>query len=283
MFLNKYYHKLSRLKSDLHVHTRISDGAYTPYELVKLASERGISVLAITDHDTVAGIEEAKTAAEIFGIELISGVELSTILDDKEIHILGYQFDLKYPRLVDTLQTLSEARDRRAQKIISRLNELGYGVTMEDVREQAGSELIGRPHIALALIKHGYIHSIEEGFAKFLSPGGLAYVPRYRIQPQEAIKLIIEAGGLPILAHPGLSFPSQLLPEFVQWGLAGIEVYHPDNSLQIRDYYQRRADEEGLLVTGGSDFHGHEQTDFENLGQMPTKAETLAQILSRKT
>lgn len=267
-----------KLKTDLHVHTRVSDGAYTPREVVKMARERSITILSITDHDTVAGLEEAKEAAEEYGVELVPGIELSTLAGESEIHILGYHLDPHNAELQKNLQTLSDARDTRAQLIVAKLNELGYTVTMAEVKAKAGSEIIGRPHIALAMIDHGLIKSIDEGFARFLSPGGLAYVPRFRITPQEAIILIKNAGGAAVLAHPGLNFPARLLPELIATGLAGIEVNHPDNSLQIRDYYQRRAHEAGLLITGGSDFHGHDEGDFHYFGQMATPYETIAKF-----
>ena len=265
-----------KLKTDLHVHTRASDGAYTPREVVKMARERSITIMAIADHDTTSGLAEAKEVAQELGVELIPGIELSTIAGDNEIHILGYHIDPHNTQLQKNLQTLSEARDTRAQLIVAKLNELGYAVTMAEVKAKAGSEIIGRPHIALAMIDHELIKNIDEGFARFLSPGGLAYVPRFRVTPQEAIRLIKNAGGLAVLAHPGLNFPARLLPELIAVGLAGIEVNHPDNSLQIRDYYQRRAHEAGLFITGGSDFHGHDEDDFHYFGQMITPPETFA-------
>lgn len=270
--------KQQRLKVDLHVHTRASDGAYSPWEVVKMARERSIAILAITDHDTVSGLDEANRAAQEYGLELVPGIELSTLAEDKEIHILGYHLNPQNGKLLDTLHTLSSARDNRAQLIIAKLNELGYPLTMTDVKAKAGSEIIGRPHIALAMIELGLIKNIAEGFDRFLNPGGAAYVPRFRISPVQAIELIHEAGGVAVVAHPGMAFPARLLPELIDAGLAGIEVNHPDNSLQIRDYYQRRAQEAGLLITGGSDFHGHEEKDFRYFGQMLTPPETLARL-----
>lgn len=267
-----------RSKTDLHVHTTASDGAYPPHEVVRLAKERSIAVLAVTDHDTVGGLGEAEKAAEKYGIILIPGIELSTIHEQHEIHILGYQICPANSQLLYSLQTLKAARDNRAQHIVAKLNKLGYRVTMEEVRAKAGSDLIGRPHIALSMIDHGIVNSIDEGFARFLNPGGLAYVSRYRISPTQAIKLVREAGGTAVLAHPGLDFPARLLPELVEAGLGGIEVYHPDNSLQIRDYYLRRANEAGLLVTGGSDFHGHHPEDLDRLGSLPTPRDSLLRL-----
>ncbi len=280
MSSTKFSAKYTKMKTDLHVHTKASDGAYTPTEIVKLAADKGIKLLAITDHDTIAGIMEAAEAAESLDLQLIPGIELSTTEKDKEIHILGYQINPANPVLLNSLQILAEARENRARQIIDKLNKLGYSLSMQDVEAKAGSEIIGRPHIALAMMERGIIQSIQEGFARFLSPGGLAYVPRYRLSPQEVIELILNAGGLPVLAHPGIDFPAQLLPKFIDYGLAGIEVFHPDNSLQIRDYYQRRANETGLLITGGSDFHGYDDRDFEYFGQMPISSTTLSELLS---
>lgn len=282
MSSTKYLTKYANIRTDLHLHTNFSDGAFTPTEVVQLSFEKGIKVVAVTDHDTVAGLKEAAEAADKLGLELLTGVELSTIERGKEIHILGYQIDPLNSFLLDSLQILAEARDLRARKIVTKLNDLGHQVTMQDVIAQAGSAIIGRPHIALAMMEQGITKSINEAFAKFLSPGGLAYVPRYRLKPQEAIELIVKAGGYPVLAHPGIDFPAKLLPVFVDFGLAGIEVHHPDNSPQIKDYYQRRANEAGLLITGGSDFHGHDRKDFIELGQMPTAATTLAELLQQR-
>jgi len=267
-----------RIKCDLHVHTKASDGAYAPRELVMMARERGIEVLAVTDHDTVTGLPEAAQAAREMAVQLIPGIEISTVHERYEIHILGYQLDPQNKELLATLETIASARSNRARKIVAKLNELGHPVTLDEVLAKAGSEIVGRPHIALAMIDHGIIRSIEEGFDRYLSPGGLAYVPRFRITPQQAIELIHKAGGYAVLAHPGLGFPVSLLPDLLAAGLDGVEVYHPDNSPAIRDYYLRRAHEYGLLITGGSDFHGHDQEDFDFFGNMPVPEETLQKI-----
>lgn len=280
MSSHKYSHESPRsIRADLHIHTKASDGAYTPREVVAMARERGISVLAITDHDTVSGLAEAREAAREYGLQLISGIELSTVTQNKEIHILGYCIDQENEGLMSALGSLSAARDKRAGLIVDKLKDLGYPLTMAEVKAKAGSEIIGRPHIALAMMDHGIINNISEGFARFLNPGGLAYVPRYRISPHQAVEIISKAGGFAVLAHPGTDFSASLLPELIAGGLAGIEVYHPENPLQIRDFYLSKAAENGLLVTGGSDFHGHDQGDFQYFGRMPVPAGTVSRLL----
>ncbi len=278
-FSLKHYRNI---KTDLHVHSKASDGAYTPGELVKLAFERNIKILSLTDHDTIHGLQEASETAKEYGVAFIPGIEFSTVYYDREVHILGYNFVPDSPVLTNALNKLSAARENRARKIIEKLNKLGYPITFSEVKAKSDSEIIGRPHIALAMIEHGIVSSIEEGFAKFLGPEGVAFVPRFKISPREAVQLIKEAGGLAVLAHPSNDFPSEHLPEFINYGLDGIEVYHPKNSPHISDYYYRRAVEAGLLITGGSDFHGHDADDFNNLGALPADPETLCRLLGEE-
>lgn len=247
-------------RADLHTHTRASDGTCDPKENVRLALEAGLAAVAITDHDTVAGIAEAREAAAQTGeeIEVIPGVEVSSVARGQDIHVLGYFVPDEDEAFQKKLYGLRETRHERNQLLIARLQELGIPITLEAVyrRKTGDDKNIGRPHIAEEMIELGVVGSIDEAFAVYLGKEGKAYVNPPRITPQEAITLIKEAGGVAVLAHPGLYDDDELVQELIAYGLDGIEVWHPDNSPEERARYQRWAEEHGLVMTGGSDFHG---------------------------
>lgn len=252
---------------DLHTHSTASDGSMRPAELVRHAKQRGLSAIAITDHDTVDGIQEAFDEAEKEGIEVISGIEISA--DSKpEMHILGYFFNNNHLRIKDSLTALKNGRDSRNAKIIVKLNELGINITLADIEQEVLGEIIGRPHIAKALMSKGYVKSISEAFDKYLRDGGLAYFKRFELKPEDGIREIIKAGGIPVLAHPiflhlSNSQLDELLCLLVSYGLKGIEAYYVDNSKEDTGNLLRLAIKHKLLVTGGSDFHGSFKTDIE--------------------
>jgi hypothetical protein len=254
---------------DLHVHTTASDGTCTPQEVLDRAVEIGLSGLAITDHDTVDGLELAQRYCieNKLQIDFIPGIELSTEDYGEEIHILGYFFDSKNVILQKRLKEIREARVNRAHKIINRLNNIGINISISDVRKYAGEDFIGRPHIARALIDQGYIMSVKEGFERYIGKGKPAYVPRYKFMPQEAIKLIKEADGISILAHPGLIENSRVIRQIVNMGIDGLEVYYPEHTRAQMAEFTRICHENNFLLTGGSDYHGLESTDSKgNLG-----------------
>lgn len=246
------------IRADLHTHTTASDGTCEPAENVRLAKEQGLDAIAITDHDTVAGIAEAIEAAARLGIEVIPGVEVSSVARGQDIHVLGYFVPYADAAFQEKLVGLRETRHERNKLLIARLQELGIDISLENVyrRKQGTDKNIGRPHIAEELIELGVVSSIEEAFANYLGKEGAAYVNPPRITPQQAISLIKEAGGVAVLAHPGLYDDDELVQELIAYGLDGIEVYHPDNSPDQRKNYQMWAEQHGLVVTGGSDFHG---------------------------
>lgn len=277
MSLNKSYLQ-KQVKIDLHVHTTASDGKYTPTQIVRSAYEKGIYYLAITDHDTIGGLEEAESAAKKMPIELLPGIELSTIYDNHEIHILGYYLQRNSRVLADTLMGLEEARRKRAYQMVEKINEMGYPITIEKILAKSTSKIIGRPHIALVLMDYGIVGSIREAFEKYLSPGCPAYVPRYRLSPSQAINLILQAGGVPVLAHPGLDFPYQQLSPCLVAGLKGIEVYHPRHTAQQQEFYLKTTKEFGLIQTGGSDFHGHDLVEWSSFGSMPVPLQTISEL-----
>ncbi|UIO40875.1 PHP domain-containing protein [Brevibacillus brevis] len=246
------------LMADLHTHTKASDGTCEPAENVRLAKEAGLVALAITDHDTVAGIPEAMEAARALGVEIIPGVEVSSVGKGQDIHVLGYFVPYEDPAFEERLFRLRETRHERNQLLIARLQELGIDISLEKVyrRKQGTDKNIGRPHIAEELMELGVVSTIAEAFDKYLGKGGAAYVNPPRITPQEAITLIKEAGGVAVLAHPGLYDDDELVQELIVFGLDGIEVNHPDNDEVQKMRYSKWAAQYGMVVTAGSDFHG---------------------------
>jgi hypothetical protein len=247
---------------DLHTHSNASDGSFPPREVVRLARERNLKALALTDHDTIDGLPEAMAAGAEFGIEVIPGVEISARHGNGSMHILGYFLDYKSELLAQRLAVLKQARKDRNPQIIAKLSDLGIPITMEQVESISGGGQVGRPHIARALREGGYVRSLQEAFDVYLGNNGRAYVSKFRFPPEEALAMIREAQGIPVLAHPftlGLHTPETLRPllqELRALGLAGMECYYPEHSSAQEAFYLSLARELGLLVTGGSDFHG---------------------------
>lgn len=244
-------------KADLHSHTTASDGTFTASESVARAVAKGLSALAITDHDTVGAIPEAMEAGLKYGLEIVPGVEISSVYNGLDIHVLGYFMDCSYPPFLQKLEELKNVRQIRNQMMLAKLNDLGISITIEEVeapKKEKGNT--GRPHIAAVLVKKGVVKSIEEAFEKYLGRSGLAYCNPPRISPEEAIDLIHEAKGVSVLAHPGLYGDLELIKRLIRYGLKGIEVYHPDHGIEEERLFSRIADENHLIKTAGSDFHG---------------------------
>lgn len=247
------------MKADLHMHSTASDGVLKPEEVVKRAAALGFTHIALTDHDSTAGIRPAEKMARELGMTLIPGVELSCG-GQKEIHILGYGFEPENESMQEFCQMRTEERNERARKMVENLRKEGKMITMERVRDLARG-VVGRPHVARALLEAGYAASMEDAFERFLVPGRCGYVPKQDVKVSEAVKLIEEAGGAAVLAHPmelkmGSMAIEALIREWKGEGLAGIEVYHPSAANNHLPGLDRLARREGLLVTGGSDFHG---------------------------
>jgi predicted metal-dependent phosphoesterase TrpH len=245
---------------DLHTHSTASDGLYAPGDLVQRASEAGLHVLALTDHDTTNGIEEAAQAARKLGLDFIPGIEINTdVSGGGEVHVLGYFLDYQQPAFQQILQILRNARVRRGQRMVEILNEEGITITWERVRAIAQGA-VGRPHVARALMEAGYVQSIGEAFDKYIGKGCPAYVPRYKLSPLDAVRLIVSANGLPVVAHPvkipGLDELQRWLPELCQAGLVGLETYYGPYSSEEEQQVQALADQYHLIATGGSDYHG---------------------------
>jgi len=246
---------------DLHTHTNFSDGSFSPAALVDLAHKKGINILAITDHDTTDGIAEAMEAAQSLPLELIPGIELSTEFQGRETHILGYFIDRADPQFQTRLERLRSTRLDRIQHILDRLHTLNVEISLAEVEHVAGSGTIGRPHIAQILINKGYVRGMKEAFERFLGVRGKAYVRRVVPEAAEIIAWITDAGGIPILAHPyweGLNANETVVScrTMVDQGLRGLEVFYGTFSARQISSNLHLARHFGLLVTGGSDFHG---------------------------
>ncbi len=269
------------MRADLHSHSSASDGTRPPAEVMRRAAAAGLDAIALTDHDTSAGIAEA---AQVLppGLTLVPGMELSCRRDGHSVHMLAYLFDPHHDELAAELDRITQARVERAKAMVDRLAELGTGVTWEQVTSIAGGGVIGRPHVARALVAAGAISSVDEAFTpEWIGTGGRAHVRRYALDPVRAVALVAAAGGVSVLAHPfaqrrGWLIPEDLIGELAQAGLAGVEVAHPDHGEGERLVLAGLADRLGLAVTGGSDDHGEltgdrigtettSETDFDRL------------------
>lgn len=277
------------MKADLHIHSTASDGKLSPKEIVELAVKKGLEVISITDHDSVAGIPEAIEAAHSFShLKLVPAVEMAADITDGELHILGYFIDFSHPQLLKALEYQRHSRETRMIKIISRLKELGIFVDFVRVREIAKGETLGRTHIARAMVEAGYVSSLREAFLKYIGRGRPAYIPREGISPEEIVRLIINVGGLPVIAHPldtGLTEDGlkNLLLHLRKEGLVGLEAYYDGYSSYVKEKLASLAHSFGLIVTGGSDYHGWEETDTP-IGEVeiPTKEIERLLILGQK-
>jgi predicted metal-dependent phosphoesterase TrpH len=243
------------MPGDLHIHSTASDGELTPGEIVREAQNAGLSAIAITDHDTVDGIRPALQAAEPDGPEVIPGIELNTDLHGLEVHILGYCLDLG-PELYKTLDGLREAREDRARAMIAKLAQLGIMIGYEHLQRVAGRATIGRPHIARVMCEKGYASSVRDAFERYLGNGKPAYVAHHKLDPYMAIETVLKAGGIPVLAHPGLIGRDELITGFIGKGLLGVEVFYPFHTPDDVARYEQICQANGLLMTGGTDYHG---------------------------
>ncbi len=248
---------------DLHVHTTASDGIYSPAEVIDQACALGLGGLAITDHDTVTGLQEARKQADKYGeiLIVIPGIELNTDYLENEVHILGYFINGDDTALLNRLEEIKQARTERAVKMIHRLHAMGMIISFEQVKKLARGDLIARPHIAQALQEKGYVFSIKEAFEKYIGRDKPAYVPRYKFLPGEAIELIKNAGGISSLAHPGLIKNQNIIVEVIKMGIDALEVYYPEHSIIQENEFINLSRRYKLLITGGSDFHGSDNKE----------------------
>lgn len=244
------------MRIDLHTHTTASDGLLDAPSLIAEAAARGVGLLAVTDHDTTASVEAAGGAGRDAGIEVWPAVELSCDVETGEVHILGYFIDPSLDWFQVLLERLREGRVHRAERMVERLTRLGAPVDFARVASFAAGGAIGRPHVARAMVEAGWVRDVPEAFERFIGRGGPAYVERLKVTPAESVAVIRAAGGLAVLAHPGWAQNDGLIPDLVAGGLDGIEVYYPDHSPVVVERYAAVARQYGLLVTGGTDFHG---------------------------
>jgi len=241
---------------DLHLHTLFSDGTYTPEGLISESSKCGLSAISVVDHDTVEGIKPVMEAAKHKNIEVISGIELSAEYEGLEIHILGYLIDYKNNSLIERLNILKKNRVERVYKIVEKLKDMGVTLDPKAIFDLSRQGTVGRLHIARALVLEGKVSSVFEAFQKYIGDKCPAYVLGFKFSPSEAIKLIKDSGGIPVLAHPYSINNDNLIIKFIDDGLMGLEVYYPEHSQSMINFYNNLAVKYNLLVTGGSDCHG---------------------------
>lgn len=247
---------------DLHLHTTASDGVMTPSAIVRYAKGKGLQAIAITDHDTIEGLEEGLLEGERIGFEVIAGIEISADHSPGSMHLLGYFLDIHHPLLKGKLDYLQKARAERNPKIIQNLNRLGVRISYEEVVKASGGGQVGRPHFAQVLMEKGYARTFQEAFDRFLKKGAPAYVDKLRFKSKEAISFIREAAGIPVLAHPktvatnGSSSFEKIIRELIEEGLKGIEVFYPEHTPPEVAQFKAMAERYGLLMTGGTDYHG---------------------------
>jgi len=272
---------------DLHTHTTCSDGAVTPTQLVELAAAAQLAAVAITDHDTVAGLRSAAETGERLGVEVVSGVEISATWDSGTLHMLGYLFDPECPKLASALDEQRAARDRRNPLILEKLKALGFELTADEVALRAGGEVVGRPHIAQAMVARGYCCNVKEAFDRFLSDRGPAFVEKECVSPARAIQMIHDAGGLAVIAHPKWLHCSDedaldaAIYGLRELGVDGIECMHSDHDQADERRFEKMARRYGMLITGGTDWHGHKRGDVQlgrGRGRMRIPYELLARM-----
>jgi predicted metal-dependent phosphoesterase TrpH len=267
--------------ADLHVHTSCSDGTFSPQELVQEALKRKLSAVAIVDHDTVEGISGAIDAAAGLDLEVVPGIELTAQHDHQEIHLLGYFFDYRNQALLEKLKEVRANRIQRVYRIVENLKGLGVSLDPETVFSISGKATVGRMHIARALVKEKIVGSLPEAFVKYIGDKSPAYVLGFRLSVAEAIRLIQGAGGVAVLAHPYLLRNDNLIAEFCGYGLEGIEVYYPEHSQSMVNFYLDLAKRLNLLVTGGTDFHGSAKPDLK-LGMIKFPLELVEKLRQAK-
>lgn len=269
---------------DLHTHSTFSDGTFTPLQLVKYAEEKGLKAFAITDHDTTEGIKEAKSIET--NVEVISGVEISTRYDKKEIHIVGLYVNENDADLNKQLKYYREKRVTRNFEILEKLNSLGVDITIDDVKESCTGDVISRAHIAKALVSKGFVGSYTEAFDRYLGDNKCAYVPRETLNYEESMELITKAGGVPVLAHPllykmGDTNLENMMVKLRQKGLKAVEVYYSTHSNSDTQHVMAMANRVGLIYSGGSDFHGATKPKIDmgtGMGKLAVPYEILEKI-----
>lgn len=279
------------MEIDLHVHTTASDGTMSPAEVVRYAKNKGLRTIAITDHDTIVGIAEGLQEGRKLGLEVIPGVELSVDFAKGTMHLLGYYIDHTCVELLEKLTVVQRARAERNLKIVEKLRGLGIDIDLSEVKEVPEHGQIGRPHFAYTMVQKGYAQNIQDAFDRYLRKGGPAYVEKFKFSPEEAMSVIHKAGGVTVLAHPftlnllQLQDLEPVIVELKKNGLDGIEVYYPEHSEGQMKVYRTLAKKHGLLLTGGSDFHGFNRDEVdigEGYGDRALSHNLLDELLARR-
>ncbi|HEX5950564.1 MAG TPA: PHP domain-containing protein [Actinomycetota bacterium] len=269
---------------DLHTHSNRSDGTFTPAEVVGHAAELGLEVVALTDHDTTAGLDEAIATGRELGVEVVPGVELSAEYDRTSVHVLCYWPVVDHPGLQAELQRLRDDRFRRGERMVEKLQALGCEISFERVAQIAGGGNIVRPHVAQAMVEAGIVETEREAFDLYIADGKPAHVPKHALDPVDAVRLIRDAGGLCVLAHPGMwgdqtSVPEEMIERMAAAGMQGLEVDHTDHDEEKRAQYGELARRLGVIPTGGSDCHGH-RYDPIRLGTSVCSPDSFAELRS---
>ncbi|MDZ7672509.1 MAG: PHP domain-containing protein [Halanaerobiales bacterium] len=254
---------------DLHLHTTYSDGSFTPEELILEAKKLNYSAIAVTDHDTVAGLNQVIQFGKKYGIETVPGIEFNTSYKNCDVHILGYFIDRKSNKLLKLLKKIKDERRERIEKMIRLLDkQFGFKINMKEIKEISSNNILGRGHIARLLTEKNYVDSWEEVFNKYIGRGKPGYVDRNKITPFEAIDIIKEAEGIPVIAHPGLITNQQIIDQLINYGVSGIEVYYTEHDNKMTEKYLKFAKRNELLITGGSDCHGPKNKEGKKLGKI---------------
>ncbi|HEY3864113.1 MAG TPA: PHP domain-containing protein [Verrucomicrobiae bacterium] len=242
--------------ADLHLHTLFSDGTFTPEELAQRGAKLGLAAMALTDHDTVEGCERMAAACQPLGVEFVPGTELTAEFEGYEVHLLGFFLDVRQPKLLGEIKKFQTVRQQRIHEMVAKLNELGVPLRAESVFELANCQSPGRPHVGRALAQQGLCGSMDEAFERFLKKGRPAWVPKYKMSALDAVNLVHQAGGLAVLAHPGLNHCDHIIPQLAADGLDGLECFHSRHSPTQSTHYIAMASRLNLAVSGGSDCHG---------------------------
>jgi len=266
------------MPADLHLHSNLSDGLDSPEEVVELAYKAGLKTIALTDHDNMDGVERAQKRGMELGVEVIPGIEFTCEIPKSEVHILGYFIDQADPELLAALAIIQEDRVKRIYKIIEKLAQMGVKLLPEEVFSISGKKAPGRPHVARALIKKGIVSNFKEAFIRYLDFRAPAYVGHYKLSPIEAVELITKAGGIAVFAHPSISNCDEIIPDLMAAGLKGIEVFYPGYEKGAGERYKALARKYGLIMTGGTDFHGENSGREAKLGDITVPDEMVTEL-----
>ena len=269
------------VQADLHIHSHFSDSVDSPLEIMQAAQRYGVQCLAITDHDTVEGIAPCQALAARYGIEVIPGIELSTEVNGKDIHILGYFIDIDSTPLLEGIRQFQETRVTRIQGMIEKLRHLGVNdIDFAEVASLSCSDSVGRMHLAMILAQKGWVYDIKDAFEKYIGEDGPAYIPKWKLSPADAIDLIKQAGGAAVLAHPMMTSCDELIPGLVKAGLDGLEVFYPYTPVVAVRFYTQLAEKHHLVTTGGSDSHGSVKP-YTHVGKVKIPYEKVEELRQR--